>query len=195
MMYSISQVNEEFFKIFYNLEIPYGDTLLRPMCRYAKKSSFDYTEEQDYQIYPCIALQDYTPSIRSDWYVDMKQYVGEYTEDNVKAYLYHRPIWMLFRYDVSIATKSYKEFMAMQDFFLRHFVYEKRFIFDKHLADEDLVGDIIPYEISEIDIPRTDGVFEKNYEFSLSVWVAPKEPEAVDVIQKIVINAENVEEI
>lgn len=191
MMYSISQVNAEFFKIFYNLEIPFNDSILKPLCRYAKKSSFDYTEEQNAQIYPCIAIQDYTPTIKDDWYIDTKQYIGEYTPDGLKAYLYNRPIWLSFRYDVSIATKSYKEFMAMQNFFLSKFVYGKSFIFDKHLSGDDLVGDVAPYQILETDIPRTDGVFEKNYEFNLSVWVAPKESEAVDVVKNIIINLKN----
>lgn len=190
MLTTIRQVNEEFFRKFYGLKIPIGDTEKHILCRYAKKSSYDYSEEQDNQIYPCIAIQDYTPVLKKEWYIDMYSYFGGKSLDGLKGYLYKRPIWMEFRYDVSIASKSYIEFIAMQDYFVENFVYGKRFIFNSHLSGEDEVGDIVPYEIRETDIPRTDGVFEMNYEFTCSVWVYPQKPEEVDTIQYIILSAQ-----
>lgn len=191
MLTTINQVNEEFFKTFYNLVIPIKGVPTPINCRYAKKSSFDYSEEQDNQIYPCVAIQDFVPTPKDEWYIDMKAYFGGKSLDGLTGYLYQRPIWLEFKYDVSIASKSYHEFIAMQDFFMENFVYGKRFVFNKKLSGEDLVGDIVPYTVRETDIPRSDGVFEMNYEFTCSVWLYPQKPEEVDLIQQVVLNLHN----
>ena len=184
MLTTIRQVNEEFFRTFFGLKI-IGDSPMN--CRYAKKSSYDYSEEDDNQKYPCIAIQDYTPSPKTEWFVDMRPYFGGKSLDGLTGFLYQRPIWMEFRYDVSIASLSYNQYMMMQDYFMQNFVYGKRFVFNKKLSGEDLVGDIVPYTIRETDIPRTDGVLEKNYEFTCSVWLYPQTPEEVDLVQQIVV--------
>lgn len=188
MLTSIRQVNEEFFRLFYGLKVTVGEEEKNILCRYARKSSKDYVEEQDTQIYPCIAIQDYTPKIKDDWYVDMKAYFGGKSLDGLTGYLYKRPIWMEFRYDVSIAAKSYNDFLALQDYFMSHFVYGVRFIFNKRLSGEDTVGDIVPYKVRENDIPRTDGVYEINYEFTCSVWLTPQESQEIELVQKIILS-------
>ena len=187
MLTSIREVNGEFFRKFYGLKIPMGGVEKSVLCRYAKKSSYDYVEEQANQVYPCIVIQDYSPVPKKEWYIDMHSYFGGKSLDGLSGYLYRRPIWMEFRYDVSIAAKGYNEFMALQDYFMGNFVYGKRFVFNEQLEGEDLVGDIVPYEIRETDIPRTDGVFETNYEFTCSVWLYPQSPEEVSLVQNIVL--------
>ena len=191
MLTSIRQVNEEFFRKFYGLKMPIGGVEKTVPCRYARKSSYDYVEESN-QIYPCIAIQDYTPTPKDEWFIDMHSYFGGKSLDGLKGYLYQRPIWMDFRYDVSIVSKSYNDFMIMQDYFMRHFVYGKRFIFNAKLEGEDTVGDIVPYVVRETDIPRNDGVFEMNYEFNCSVWLYPRTPEEVELIQDIIIHGTNI---
>lgn len=188
MLSTIKQVNEEFFRTFYGLKIPIGGTEKTILCRYARKSSKDYVEEQENQVYPCIAIQDYSPSPKREWFIDMHAYFGGKSLDGLKGYLYMRPIWLEFRYDVSVVAKSYNEFLAIQDYFMENFVYGKRFLFNKQLSGEDEVGDVVPYEIRGTDVPRTDGVFEYNYEFTCSVWLYPRTPEEVDLIQKVVLN-------
>lgn len=187
MLTSIRQVNEEFFRTFYGLKVMVGREEKTLLTRYAKKSSKDYVEEQENQVYPCIAIQDYIPVPRDEWFIDMKAYFGGKSLDGLTGYLYQRPIWMDFRYDVSIAAKSYNDYMAMQDYFLQNFVYGKRFIFNKQLSGEDLVGDIVPYKIRETEIPRTDGVQETNYEFTLNAWLYPQTPEEVELVQTVVL--------
>lgn len=188
MLTTIRQVNEQFFRIFYGLKMPIGGEEKTILCRYARKSSKDYVEEQENQIYPCIAIQDYAPNPKSEWFIDMHQYCGGVSLDGLTGYLFLRPIWMSFRYDVSIATKSYAEYLDMQDYFMKNYVYGKRFIFNKQLTGEDTVGDIVPYEIRGTDIPRIDGVYETNYEFTLSVWLYPKSAEEVNLVKDIVVN-------
>lgn len=190
MLTSIRQVNEEFFRTFYGLKVTVRGVEKTILCRYARKSSKDYVEEQSNQIYPCIAIQDYTPAIKDDWYVDMKSYFGGKSLDGLTGYLFMRPIWMEFRYDVGIAAKSYNEFLTLQDYFMENFVYGVRFIFNKQLSGDDTVGDIVPYTVRENYIPRTDGVYEINYEFTCSVWLQPQEPKEVSIIQEIIVRGQ-----
>lgn len=190
MLTSIRQVNEQFFRKFFGLNIPIGSAEKTILCRYAKKSSYDYTEEQEQQIYPCIVIQDYIPVPKEEWYIDMHAYFGGKTLDGLKGYLFFRPIWMDFKYDVSIVSKSYNEFMAMQDYFMQNFVYGKKFIFNQYFSGEEAVGDVVPYVVRATDVPRVDGVFETNYEFTCSVWLYPREPEEVTLVQQIVIRME-----
>lgn len=190
MLNTIRQVNTEFFKLFHKLTIPVEGVDRDILYRYARKSSKDYVEEQENQVYPCVAIQDYTPTPKEEWYIDMHPYFGGKDKESLMGFLYQRPIWMEFRYDVSIASKNYTEFLAMQDYFMKNYVYGKRFIFNQKLSGDDAVGDIVPYEVRETDVPRTDGVYEMNYEFTLSVWLYPVEPTEVELIQEIVINAE-----
>lgn len=189
MLTTIRQVNEEFFRTFYGLKVTVGGEEKTLLTRYARKSSKDYVEEQENQVYPCVALQDYIPVPKKEWFIDMHAYFGGKSLDGLTGYLYQRPIWMEFRYDVSIASKSYLEYLAIQDYFMQNFVYGKRFIFCKQLSGEDTVGDIVPYEIRETDIPRTDGVYETNYEFTCSVWLFPQTPEEVELVQTIVLRS------
>lgn len=189
MLTTIRQVNEQFFRKFYGLKMQIGGAEKVVLCRYAKKSSYDYVEEQANQIYPCIVIQDYTPTPKDEWYIDMRSYFGGKSFDGLTGYLYNRPIWMEFRYDVSIVAKSYNDFISMQDYFMQNFVYGVRFIFNQKLDGENAVGDIVPYEVRETTIPRTDGLFEMNYEFTCSVWLYSQTPKEVDLVKKIVINA------
>lgn len=190
MLYSIRQVNEEFFKKFTGITIPIKGKSVEIPIRYARKSSKDYVEEDKKQSYPCIAIQDYSPRIKDEWYIDMKPYFGGTSSDGLKGFLFRRPIWLEFRYDVSIVAKSYYEFIALRDFFLSNFTSEVSMLFNQRLTGDDMVGDVVPYSIRENDIPRTDGVFETNYEFTCSVWVTPKEPTEVDIIQQIVLSGQ-----
>jgi hypothetical protein len=134
------------------------------------------------------------PIPKEEWYIDMHAYFGGKSFDGLKGYLYQRPIWMEFKYDVSIVSKSYNEYMALQDYFMQNFVYGKRFIFNEFAIGEDIIGDIVPYIVRDTDVPRTDGVFETNYEFTCSVWLYPRKPEEVELIQRVVINLERNDE-
>ena len=195
MLTKIKEVDSEFFGLFHNLEIDINGTLTRVPVRYAKKSSEDYTEEQDNQVYPCIAIQNYTPVPKEDWFIDLRQYFGGVSMDGLAGYLYRHPVWMDFRYDVSVVSKHYKEATDLADYFLRTFVSQEQFLFNKKLTGEDAVGDVVPFTIRTTDVPRTDGVYETNYEFTLSVWLHPVEPKEVELIQSIVVNAMPVEKI
>ena len=190
MLKSIREVNEEFFKQFRGIKILIKGKEVEVPIRYARKSGKDYVEESKQQLYPCIAIQDHPPKIKDEWYLDMKSYFGGISLDGLSGYLFRRPIWFEFVYDVSIVAKGYYEFTALKDYFLSTFGSDVQMLFNKRLSGDDAVGDVVGYTIRSTDIPRTDGVFEINYEFTCSVWVAPVEPNAVDVIKKIILRAE-----
>ena len=190
MLKSIREVNEEFFKQFRGIKILIKGKEVEVPIRYARKSGNDYVEESKQQLYPCIAIQDHSPKIKDEWYLDMKSYFGGISLDGLSGYLFRRPIWFEFVYDVSIVAKGYYEFTALKDYFLSTFGSDVQMLFNKRLSGDDAVGDVVGYTVRSTDIPRTDGVFEINYEFTCSVWVAPVEPNAVDVIKKIILRAE-----
>ena len=192
MLYSIADVNEQFFAALQGITIHDAKTKTdKPVwVRYAKESSGDYTEsKKPAQVYPCVVIADFTPRLHPDWYVDLHTYAGGLSRDGLTAYIYRRPIRMEFHFDVSIATKSYFDYVALKDFFLTHFQANTRLLLNKRLEGELEVGDIVPYEVRATDIPRNDGVFETNYEFTLSPWVTPITPEQVQVIQELAISA------
>lgn len=158
-------------------------------CRYARKSSSDYTEEDDQQIYPCIAIQDYVPRPKDNHYIDLRKYQGASNLNKTLIELVRRPMWMEFRFDVSIVSKSTIEYFKMLDLFNQTFVAEQKFIFNATTIQyEGTVGDVVPYTINATDIPRTDGCHEANFEFNLSVWMQITKVEEVDAIQQININ-------
>ena len=190
MLTSVAQVNTEFFKRFHGLTIQSerrGEIVLP--CIYAKKSSEDYTEADENQRYPCIAIQDLAVRLKDGWFKDFKRYAVNPIPGADTAALYSRPLWMEFPYDVSIATKSYNEFMAMQALFMQKFEFLESFIFDGAvLEDGTEVGDVVPFTLTETDIPRTDGVFEKNYSFVLSAWLYLRDAQEFEAVKKIVID-------
>lgn len=188
MLSTIRQVNEEFFKKFQDVRISVRGNVMDVPCRYARMSSGDYTEEKEGQSYPCIAIQDYAPTLKDGGYIDMVKYAGGVTKDGERTHLYYRPLWLDFRYDVGIATKSYHEFIALQDYFSQKYLYLSPFIFNAREVDDEIVGDIVPYTVRVSDIPRTDGVFEINYEFTCSVWLYSRTPEEYDAVEKIVVS-------
>lgn len=186
MLTSIKQVDTEFFKQFHNLTIP--GLSKQAHYRFYKKSAEDYTEEDPNQVYPCIAVQNYTPTLKDEWFVDMKEYFGGLSSDGQRGFLYRRPVWFEFRYDVSIASKSYNDHTALADYFQSHFVCGKlQFLFNKRLDGELAVGDVVPFTVRATDIPRIDGVYETNYEFTLSAWLYLVEPEEVATIQQAIL--------
>lgn len=186
MLTSIKQVDTEFFKQFYGINIP---GISKPVnFRYYKKSADDYSEEDENQTYPCIVVQNYAPTLKPEWFVDVRNYFGGLSSDGQKGYLYRHPIWFEFRYDVSVVAKGYSDYTALINYFTTHFLGEKlRFLFDKRLDGEMAVGDVVPFRVTPTNIPRLDGVYETNYEFALSVWLNLIEPQEVDTIQQAIL--------
>lgn len=198
MLNTISQVNEQVFKIL----VDATKTVVLPpdvasgivptvSVRYAKKSGKDFVQETD-QAYPCIAIQDYTPNPKDDWFVDQHKYVEGFAEDGLTAHLFQNPLHLEFRYDVSIAAKSYKEFMALKNMMFKKFLTKDSLLLNQKLTGHDAVGDVATYTLRTTDMPRTDGVQETNFEFTLAAWVHLTDPEEVTLIQNVILNLQNV---
>ena len=189
MFKTIAQVNEQFFQKFHGVSVVVNGVSTPILYRYAKKSSKDYTEEQEQQIYPCFAIQDYNPTVKQEWWIDLTRFEHvDLEEDADNALLYSRPVWMSFVFDVSIAAKSYHEYTALKDYMLARFNTTYVFLFDNPDLFETETSIIrIPYKLTSSDIPRNDGVFETNFSFDLSVWMLPNDPEVVTLIKSITI--------
>jgi hypothetical protein len=192
MFNSLSKVNEEFFKVFNNIEITVdGGVVVAVPFVYARKSGKDFVESETVK-YPCITVYDHVPTVKPEWFIDYKEYSDGISLDGTQARVYRRPVWMEFSYDVSIASKSYFEITALKELFTRKFLFETYLLLDKRLTGDNEVGEVIPIKVSPTDIPRMDGVQEVNYEFKLSVWVDLHEPKEVDVITNIILKASEV---
>ena len=184
MIDSILNVHKNFFGLFQNITLQ-GKKI---PCRYARKSSADYSEEQSQQTYPCIAIQDYPPTLDDRGYVDLREYQGSSNLLGNLIELVKRPMWMNFRFDVSIAAKHYFEYNGLQNYFYQKFLSRQQFVFNStDLSDinEGEVGDVVPYTMSITDIPRNDGIFEANFEFTLYVWLQITDIREVAAIDKI----------
>lgn len=194
MLNSISEVNTEFFKLFADkvkVADPKTGSVKSVLVRYARKSSGDYTEEQPQQVYPCISITDYTPTIHDKSTPFHNTYIGGRTEDGEMGSVFTRPIQFEFRYDVSVAAKSYFDWISIKDFIFSKYVGERRVILNSQLSGDAEVGEICPLaDVRPTDVPRTDGVFETNFEFTIYVWVATKDPDVRALVKEIGINAD-----
>lgn len=185
MLTSITQVNTEFFKLFHGIKIPIKGSNVSIPSRYYKKSSYNYVEDTS-EVYPCITIQDFSPEVKPEWFIDMKSRISGVSSDGLTAYLYRNPVWMNFRYDVGLASKGYIETQSMRDYFQKLFNSEVGFIFNKEIIDDEVIGDVVPYTMVMTDIPRNDGIFETNMEFNLSAWIYLVEPKEVELITSII---------
>ena len=160
--------------------------------RYARKSSFDYSEEQPQQIYPCVAIQDYAPVPRENWWIEYKPFHRATSEDGKTGYVYYLPLWMDFRYDISIASKSYKDYLRMQQWFLENTIAEDEITLESFVVGGMETGEPISITTRTQDIPSTDGVYETNYEITFAVWLYAREPVGIETVQNIVLRLNRV---
>lgn len=188
MFNSISDFDRAFMSLFSNVILPIKGVDTSIYYRYYKKSSENYVEEEE-QKYPCIIVQDYTPKPREDWFIDLREEMGETSVDGLTMKMYRKPMALTFNYDVSICSKSYNSQSALKNYFTREYLNKTAIILNKvDMGIMGEVGDVIPLRVDIMDIPRTDGVFETNYNFKLDAWVHIQEPRDVDIIKNVILN-------
>lgn len=188
MFYKIIDVHTAVFRYFSeSLEKDLGVHV-----RYAHRSSQDYTEEQEQQIYPCVAIQDYFPTPKENWWIEHKAFHRATSLNGEIAYLYYLPLWMQFRYDVSTASKSFFDHQQLQQWFLEHVVADDEITLQPIIVGDMDAGEPISISTRVQDIPRTDGVFETNYEVTFDVWLYARSPISVSAIQDVVIHLNRV---
>lgn len=193
MFYKISQVKEAFFEMFYKPGVtiyPEGSPV--PVkVRYAKKSAEDYSEEDQQQEYPVIAIWDFPPTISETFSqnglirVANERDPDENTGLNTHGTLFYEPIRLNFRFDVSFASKSYKHRVALEDYFYKHFLEDERWVLRRNVIDNEEYGEIVSLKFNVTEIPRTDGVHEVNVEMSFDAWVQVQDQVEVDLLQEL----------
>lgn len=189
MFYKIQEVHTAVFRYFskrIQSELPGVNV------RYARKSSKDYTEEQQQQLYPCVALQEYSPVPRENWWIEHKAFARASSTDGTTGYLYYLPIFMDFRYDISIAAKSYTEYLQLQQWFLENTIAVDEITLQPHAVGEYEAGEPITIETRAQDIPRTDGVYETNYEVTFQIWLYARQPVGLEAVQNVSIKLHRV---
>ena len=201
MFASTSDVKKAFIALLYKNPPTVTDptdniTQIPVPFRFYKKSSVDYTEEQLQQMYPVIAIQDYTPKISPLWNPNFQEYYANYIidpnpENNSTATKYYQPAYLRFRFDVSSACLHYLQNISLEDYF-SPYLYGVVAIFNEVDFDDGAVGEPVSLKVTPNDLPREDGVFETNYEFLFDAWVQIRTPEDVDLITQFIWNLESI---
>lgn len=186
-------VKDEFRKLFSGASIVYkGDTLDIPV-RYAVKSAFDYTEEQQQQVYPVISIYDrgITESEKFNrigyTYIANQRGVGT---DNPTGTIYYEPILLNFSFDVGIAAKSMLQHTELEEYIFKNFVVDNAKLLNKVTIDGYDFGEPVLLKTIAQKIPREDGVHETNFEITFDAWVQPKDPEDINLIKQLNISLE-----
>lgn len=192
----ISEIKEAFYKEFYNSPIILtsrdgADVTVN--VRHAEKSSANYTEEELQQLYPCIAIYDYPAELSKKWsntghkyYADQRSSLGNNVIDIATAY--YEPVFLTFKFDVSFVAKMYNHYSQLEEYFLKNYLWRDVLIIDKKLVGDEIIGESCFLYTKPTKIPRPDGVFEINYEFTFDAWLQVQDPEDVDLITQLNIN-------
>jgi hypothetical protein len=188
MITSTRNLKEEIFKLFW------GDALNATtldidgenfFLQYAKKSSTDYTEAS-LERYPCISVEDFTPTPRGGWndFVQ-KRYVASDTDGdgiNDEVRLIPLAIWIEYRVEVSIAVRTERQHSAAVDYFYRFFSWgvSASMLINRYELNGLTYGDPITYTASMEGSPRGDGILESvvslTFRAPLDIQVSPSMP-------------------
>ena len=210
MIDSLHNVDLEFFKQLLGQNMSYASSGVplsdysgnnfNATIRYAKLSSVDLTEEK-IETYPIISINDFAPKPRPGYYFPDTSRFGELrdTDNDVSPDTiteFYDPINLVFKYQVSIASKSQSQWDAMKQYMTGFMYYnQKHFLFNQVTDFTDDLGDYVEYEIEHLsDNERRDGIFESIYEFTLYPYVYLKTPKdwAVLLNLNITVDAQQI---
>jgi hypothetical protein len=200
---TIKQVHADFFKQIRSapvIVVYKGANVTVPVI-FARQSADDDTETTD-EVYPIISIQDHIPVKNINWRQAQEPYVDGYEDTDADGEfdvcaVYQEPVCLDFWYDVAIAAKKRGQYDALVDYMFGKFGLEGQFIFDaKDLGNGDTAGYPIWYKMTPVNILRTDGVQETNFEFRFNCFVdltVPLQEQLVTALQ-ITLEQINVEQ-
>ncbi len=155
---------------------------------YGRKSKNDLTEVTK-KSYPLISILDYTPKISEIYGKNYQQSLDDFTQlvagKYEKGKLFDEPRLFEYKIDVTLFTKDPYFKLSVNDYFFAKYEEIGNFEFNKVEIDDVFVADIVPYKIEVTEIERSDGVFEVNYEFTLTPMVAIKDGEEKDLVTQV----------
>lgn len=188
MIRTVRQVHEDFFREInsHNITASVGKV---PLVYYDKFNKTP-TEIQRAQ-YPVMSLQNYRPKANDGWTDNMQEIydgLGGYDDKGVPLTIqsFREPIYLDFRYDISVATKTQNDLDVICDQILKIYGTESEIFLDKTiLPDGTIVGVPVWVKVEAEDIPRSDEIKEVNHEFTFSCFVDYKDPLVLEVIQNV----------
>jgi hypothetical protein len=192
MFVAFKDLQTEFFKIFAGQDLtrPFYVELLdeKIPVRYFK-SSEDYSEEER-EAYPVISIQDYQPTFNPKFHNDVFNYHVIGDNDGSLADIWRPHFFLDFKFDVGVASKEKLMYDLIRQKFL--FKYGKKGVIwmsqyqdYKEAVDANKAVIGVDYSIIPAEIERSDGIFETNYEFTVSAWFNAGSVDAVQMVEEL----------
>jgi hypothetical protein len=206
MIQSLRSLNKGFLQEFYGdlLDTPYIEvdiegTLIQVPLLFFKKSTYNYTEAP-LEAYPIISIEAFSPTLRDGYnnlvqkrYAALRDMDNDGEDDTISEI--PLPLWMEVRYEASVAAKDEKHYSAIYDWFLSRFDYSNQacFSFNKvEIPNIPPIADYVPYKLTTNESPRTDGIYEVVFSFTLYPRLDIKATKDFDVVTEIEIINSNI---
>jgi hypothetical protein len=199
MISSLRNLNKGFLQEFYGelldtayIEIEVEEVLIQVPLLFFKKSTYNYSEAP-LENYPIVSIEAFSPSLRDSYNNFVQKRYGALRdedndgEDDTISEL-PLPLWMEVRYEASVAAKDEKHYSALFDWFLSRFEYSNQacFSFNKvEIPDVPPIADYVPYKLTINESPRTDGIYEVVFSFTLYPRLDIKLTKDFDIVTEI----------
>lgn len=156
--------------------------------------------QDDLAYYPVISIMNFVPTVDPKRAIFVLPYViGDI--DNTPTITVDNPLGLTtaskiffpaaldFVYQVSVACERESDIDAVTNWFGQNFQYyvpEPCFLLNEiKTAENGNLGVVVPYKMTTRDVLRTDGIFERIFEFTLKTYVHFRVPENDIIVQKI----------
>lgn len=182
MIRTLRNYYEEFFKVFFGENLDqdsitvelYDGSFTEVPLLFFKKSVQNYTEGT-FEQYPIVALEYFPPTLRAGYnnyiqprYAGLRDTDGDGEDDTIDKMPF--PLFMEGRFELSVAAKDETVYTAINTWFYRNFDYSNQAVFKFNKIDvpnTEPISDLVPYSIEVQESPRTDGVYETIFSFTL----------------------------
>lgn len=192
MFVAFKDLQSEFFKLFagQDLSSPVYSQLPEKNIpvRYFK-SSEDYSEEER-EVYPIISIQDYQPTFNTKYHNDIFNYRVIGDVGNGLANIWRPHFFLDFKFDVGVASKNKSIYDLIRQKFLftyglKGVIWMRQYQDYKEPTEANLAVLGCDYSVIPSELERSDGVFETNYEFTVSAWFNSGSPDVVELVEEL----------
>lgn len=170
----VGSSGNDFSRSYVSVTNSAGAEILQVPFRFAKKGSINLAEA-DTEGYPVLVFEDFTPSFVEDY----QNYTGRYvnlipsTPDPGTVEEIPYPVVLDYRFEVTLAAVKDSDYLDILTWFYRKFPAKNtsKLVFNPiTLPDGEVVGDYVGYTLTVQESPRTDGVQEAVFIFTLRIF-------------------------